>query len=198
MRVLLLLLALASAANFAGCSAQTVEAGSPKVIAANAGKAPVLVELFTSEGCSSCPPAEQALAFLTEQQPVANAEVIALAFHVDYWNGLGWKDVYASPLFTQRQQIYARSLKAYSIYTPQMVVDGYSEFIGSDLGKANKAIAKAVTISKGRAAVLISANKISVTIAGLPNHKDATVYLVVAENGLSTNVGGGENQGRNL
>src|SRR6059036_991639 len=88
---------------------------------------PVVVELFTSEGCSSCPPAD---AFLGElaQRP----DIVALAFHVDYWDYIGWKDPYASPLTTQRQHDYAAALHLHMVYTPQMVVDGRADVVGSE------------------------------------------------------------------
>ena len=87
-------------------------------------KMPVLIELFTSEGCSSCPPADQLLTRLEKEQSVGDAEIITLALHVDYWNSLSWKDEFSSPLFSRRQQLYSQALKLDSNYTPQMVVDG--------------------------------------------------------------------------
>ena len=103
-------------------------------------KPKVLVELFTSEGWSSCPPADRALAFLQKEQPNTQAEIITLAFHVDYWNNLGWKDEFSSELYTQRQSFYAQSFNLSSIYTPQMVVDGSFEVVGSNLGKSQQKI----------------------------------------------------------
>ncbi len=87
-------------------------------------KTSVLVELFTSEGCSSCPPADRVLSQLEKQQPNGEAEIITLALHVDYWNYLGWKDEFSSKQFSERQSGYAERFKLDSIYTPQMVVDG--------------------------------------------------------------------------
>src|SRR3982074_1663188 len=104
--------------------------------AGGATRTPVVVELFTSEGCSSCPPAENLLSHMAEQQPIENAEVIALEEHVDYWNELGWVDPFSSREWTARQHAYAGVLGNGNAYTPQMVVDGKTEFVGSQSQKA--------------------------------------------------------------
>lgn len=202
MRPVFLFVLVFGTALFGGCAMNSVEGRevveSTAIDESKTVKAPVLVELFTSEGCSSCPPADRALTFLQNQQPVAGAEIITLAFHVDYWDGPGWKDTYSSSLFTQRQQIYARSLELDSSYTPQMVVDGRYEFVGSDLGEANKAVAKAENVAKGVVQLKVVDSKLDISITGMPNHSDATVYLGIAESGLSSNVAGGENHGHKL
>jgi len=113
------------------------------VSAAGRGNGPVIVELFTSEGCSSCPPADAALAKLEESQGAANAEVIALEEHVDYWDRQGWRDPFSSAEFTARQQRYGEWLHIDAPYTPEMFVDGQSEFLGSDSRRALSELARA-------------------------------------------------------
>src|SRR5262245_56361084 len=118
--------------------AAVLAAGVGAVGALAQDKAPVVVELFTSEGCSSCPPAD---AFLGElaQRP----DVVPLAFHVDYWDYIGWKDPYANPAFTQRQHDYKAALGLHMVYTPQMIVDGRTDVVGSERGSVEAAIGKA-------------------------------------------------------
>src|SRR3954452_9345022 len=103
---------------------------------------PVVVELFTSEGCSDCPPADTLLEKLIAAPPVGGVEIIGLGEHVDYWDRLGWKDRFSSAAAASRQQLYQTRFATESIYTPQMVVDGRTEFVGSDAGAARKAIEK--------------------------------------------------------
>lgn len=159
---------------------------------------PVLVELFTSEGCSSCPPADRNLAFLEKQQPVSNADIVTLAFHVDYWDRLGWKDRFSSPLFSRRQEDYSNALKLDSNYTPQMIVDGRREFVGSDSGRATKEILKATEEPKAVVSVVVKDDQIRVAITGVPAHEEATVYAAIAEDDVSTRVERGENSGKTL
>jgi hypothetical protein len=99
-----------------------------------------VVELFTSEGCSSCPPADALLAEILEDAQKDGRQVFCLSFHVDYWNQLGWTDPFGSAAFSRRQQAYARALKADQVYTPQMIVNGAEELVGSDRRRSRAAI----------------------------------------------------------
>jgi len=162
-------------------------------------KWPVLVELFTSQGCSSCPPADKNLAFLEKQQPSSEAEIITLSLHVDYWNRLGWTDVFSSPKYSERQGFYSNTFKlGGEVYTPQMVVDGTHQFVGGNMNEANKAISSSVKLPKAKIDLSISGDKLKVKISELPEHSYSNVFLAVAENNLSTNVKRGENGGKIL
>ena len=169
-------------------------------------RAPVIVELFTSEGCSSCPPADGNLQMLAREQPVASADIIVLSLHVDYWNRLGWIDPFSSQQFSRRQSEYADFFKHNDVYTPQMIVDGTREFVGGDMRAALKQIADAAGKDKGDVAIEIGKienNTVAVTVktANLPKigkGDTAIVLLAVTENNLNSNVTRGENDGRQL
>jgi hypothetical protein len=184
--------------------------------AQQASPAPVLVELFTSEGCSSCPPADALLQQLDRWQPVAGVQLIVLSEHVDYWNHDGWTDPYSSHFFTERQNAYSEHLRLATVYTPQMVVDGNREFTGSDGRLALQACQRAAGFRKLPIRVtLISPEKASPPTsqenpATLRVHieadaldesykfKQADVYVVVALNSADSQVAAGENKGRHL
>lgn len=173
-------------------------------------RVPVLVELFTSEGCSSCPPADDLLIQLDKTQPVAGAEVIVLSQHVDYWNRLGWADPYSSADFSARQSDYSTAFGRDGVYTPQMVVDGQAEFVGSNSARAREAIASAarapkatVALSRGNSTdnANTSALPLQVRVEKLPAVSagdTAEVLLAVTESNLRSDVARGENSGRRL
>lgn len=161
---------------------------------------PVLVELFTSEGCSSCPPADALLQKLDQ----SGSQVVVLSEHVDYWNQLGWRDPFSSSFFSQRQSAYASHFGLSGVYTPQMVVDGSAEFVGSDSNQASDQVQKAGTHNK--VPVRLSSPELSgktlqvhVETGPLPaSNKEAAVYFVVALNHAESQVQQGENGGRRL
>jgi hypothetical protein len=170
------------------------------------GHGPVVVELFTSEGCSSCPLADSLLLKMDQAHSVGNAEVIALEEHVDYWDDLGWRDPYSSHEWTERQQGYAYTFRQGSVYTPQMVVDGRAEFVGSREGQARQAIAEAAGKEKAvvTATMAMSSDgkdRVSVRVGKLPVGSAADsseVWLAITETGLHTAVKRGENAGEDL
>lgn len=164
--------------------------------------APVLVELFTSQGCSSCPPAEDLLNTWGMDQ-FRKGEILPLAFHVDYWNDLGWTDPFSAPAFTARQRAYASSLHS-SLYTPQLVVTGRVDLVGSDGGRARQVTDRyrgQTPVGTISLKVLSSPNDIRVNVRMSPPTKPGGsyhLYWVLFENGLSTKVESGENRGKNL
>jgi hypothetical protein len=158
-------------------------------MAADPSRAPVLVELFTSEGCSSCPPADRIL----EQ---IDPHAVVLSEHVDYWNHDGWKDPYSSHLFTQRQESYGRQFAIDEVYTPQMVVDGGAQFNGSDGPRAKTEIDKAQQRPKAKVRLERTAAGVDVSVDDAP--RSAVVYLALADNTGTSQVSAGENKGRQL
>jgi hypothetical protein len=169
-------------------------------------RTPILVELFTSEGCSSCPPADRFLEKL-DGQPLAGAEMIVLSEHVDYWNHIGWKDPYSARFYSERQSQYARRFGLDSVYTPQMVVDGSSEFGGGDSERANTAFGKALRIAKMPVHLsAVSIGKLNSVHAHVETgaldssygSRTAEVYTVLALNHAQSQVSAGENAGHRL
>lgn len=177
-----------------------IEAGA----ATGSSKAPVLLELFTSEGCSSCPPADQLLQTLDAKQPFDGAELIVLSEHVDYWNGSGWTDSYSSKLFSARQRSYAEHLGMDDVYTPEMVIDGERAAVGGNAVEIRNAVEAALHNRKVAVTVANPVRdgnqiKFHLSSADLPTGEgSATVYVALAENKVQSNVAGGENGGRSL
>jgi hypothetical protein len=169
-------------------------------------RVPVLLELFTSEGCSDCPPADRLLGELDQNQPVPGAELIVLSEHVDYWDRLGWKDPFSSSQYTARQQEYASKLSHDGVYTPQLVVDGRFGFVGSDGREAVSAIQRAIRepkIAIAIANVTRDGNQVSAHIefpasTQSPKGGKAVLYLAIADSKAESHVTRGENGGRNL
>jgi hypothetical protein len=172
----------------------------PATTASGANNRAVVVELFTSEGCSSCPPADELLTHLRQDLAAKNIQVVPLGFHVDYWNSLGWKDRFSSADFSRRQEQYARSLNVDGPYTPQMVVDGTQEFVGNSAGQAERAISNAASQPEVATVTLSAAgaDQLSIQVKAPAAAGDASVLLAITEDNLTTTVGSGENNGRTL
>jgi len=183
--------------------------------AASDGRVPVIVELFTSEGCSSCPPADALLARLEHMQPVSGARVIALSEHVDYWNSLGWVDPFSSPQFRARQNDYAHAFGVENVYTPQMIVNGRTEFVGDDFKRASAEIQRAANQPSATVELEPARNPkdpelidLTVRVVDLPAIRvkakkegapaPVQVVLAITEDNLSSDVQRGENSGRRL
>lgn len=176
---------------------------------AGGGAGPVLVELFTSEGCSSCPPADALLMQLETSRQASGAELIVLSEHVDYWNRLGWADPYSSDSFSKRQERYAARLGESGVYTPQMIVDGRQGLVGSDRAGALRAIAGAAVQPKAQVSVALAGHQqpddgtlgLVVRVDRLPRPQagdSAELFLAITESGLHSQVSRGENAGRRL
>jgi hypothetical protein len=189
-RILLVIAAVSSIAALT----LTMHGAPPKL-----GPAPVVVELFTSQGCSSCPPAD-ALIHDIANDPSMRGRVIPLAFHVDYWDSLGWRDPFSSAEWTQRQARYARTMHLSSAYTPQAVVNGTREFVGSNRAAMSAALEKASN-ETSRSGIALAArregNSLIATIhASVPTNDD--LMLAIVEDGVTTKIEHGENAGRTI
>jgi len=160
-----------------------------------------VIELFTSEGCSSCPPAEETVAEIQNSYRVKN--VLVLSYHVDYWDNSGWKDPYSSADFTQRQQYYAGIFNLNSIYTPQAVVNGKKEFVGSErdklISETDKALQETAEETIQLNAKETSAGKIDITYSATRKlSADEQVLLLLIQKTASGKIKRGENEGKIL
>lgn len=159
-----------------------------------------LVELYTSEGCSSCPPADRLLAKIAQEYK--DKEVYVLAYHVDYWNRLGWKDVFSSPQYSERQRDYSGYLKLDGVYTPQAIVNGHTEFAGSEEATMNNAIKQALTQNPAGhlqlSGLKLNGDKaiLQYRVNGVPG--GSTLMLAVIKKYAQTQVKAGENNGKML
>jgi hypothetical protein len=167
---------------------------------------PVIIELFTSEGCSSCPPADALLQKLDQTQPVPGVLLIALSEHVDYWDRLGWKDPFSSSIYSRRQEAYGHRFRLDSVYTPQVVVDGASEALGSDARQIQAAIERSLKTEKVQVTISpvfktrqgVATLHIEVPRSGKSPGGDAHIMIALAENSVVSHVLRGENSGRKL
>lgn len=185
-----------------GLSEKAEAQNAPLPIATNeAISKPVLVELFTSQGCSSCPPADAVLQALAQETARGASAVIALSYHVDYWNRLGWRDPYSQATFSDRQRIYARHINDRGVYTPQVVINGQTGHIGSRQTEVRTAIARAnplpilveVVVGSPKAANSI---RVDYHLSELPDH--SVLHLALVSTEVNNEVPRGENRGRHL
>lgn len=176
-------------------------ASTPTAAAPPAARPAILLELFTSEGCSSCPAADELLRELAQAGAVEDTPVIALELHVDYWNYLGWRDPFSDEAYSQRQAAYVPLLGMRGPYTPQLVVDGRFDVLGSSATRARAAILNASEGQTSRARVTLSltgpGDTLRLQASQLPRRR-TVLYAAVTESGLSTRVARGENAGRLL
>lgn len=170
-----------------------------KTFDSNPGKGFAVVELFTSEGCSSCPPADELLAKLEKES--AGKELFVLAYHVDYFDRLGWKDTFGSPEYSKRQVQYGQWLRLPQIYTPQVIVNGSSEFIGSEEASIRGAISKQLA-TKATAEIKLQAhlseNSFKVHYQASGALQGSNLLIAIVQKAARTNVARGENEGRIL
>ncbi|QDU07481.1 DUF1223 domain-containing protein [Gimesia aquarii] len=160
-----------------------------------------VVELFTSEGCSSCPPADANLTRLVEIAHKNKLPIYALSFHVDYWNDLGWKDPFSQRQFTERQRAYARALRSSRVYTPQMVVNGEKGFVGSNRRQAQEAILAAFKTAPSASLQLVlkdTAEGLQISWKTKGMKAGDQINLALVEKTAERKVSAGENEGRNL
>jgi hypothetical protein len=175
--------------------------GSPPSPPPSGARVPVIVELFSSEGCSSCPPADEYVSTLDRTQPIDGVAVIALEEHVDYWDHLGWRDPFGSSAFGARQNDYARALPDTRVYTPEIVFDGKRVMPGGDEDAARDMMTASAREPKARVAIARDGDRLTIDVTDVPAGAagDAPeVWLAITESNLSTKVPAGENAGHTL
>ncbi len=188
---------LAVAAVVSAISAVAFLADRPAV-ARDPDARPIVVELFTSQGCHSCPPADAYLGILAQRD-----DVIALAHHVDYWNYIGWNDPFSSPAATARQHAYARAMRSRTVYTPQMVIDGRYDAVGSRRYEVDRAIDRAANLAPGEridipVTLSLADGGVSVVIEAGDVPESADIVVIAFDDKHVTPVPRGENAGRTL
>ncbi len=199
---------LLTASLVAGLTAAATDP-APTASTTAAPRSIVVAELFTSEGCSSCPAADDLLREWLATQPVPGVEIVGLSEHVDYWDRLGWRDPFSSAAFSARQSAYdAAVFRSHRVYTPQLVIDGQLEAIGSDASAIRRAVLQAARQPKADLDVSVSVStegadrlQVRVRVQVSPDvvrHGPAELVLAVTEDGLATKVMRGENNGRTL
>lgn len=208
MRSPLLSLAAAVAAAFAAACGSQVDdrdtatttsapAAQPTSATPTAERPVILAELFTSQGCSSCPPADRLLGSIGELAG-DGALVIPLAFHVDYWDDLGWRDPFSSSDWTERQQRYAARISQGRVYTPMLVVQGSEHMVGSSKDEIAQALRRAARASQGAAIAGRVTGSDRLAIDATAGGTAAAAWVALVENGIDTDVKRGENRGRVL
>jgi hypothetical protein len=194
--------------SFSASASRAAERSAPAASSSptsGGARVPVIVELFTSEGCSSCPPADAVLARLAAEQPVPEAEIIPLGEHVDYWNSIGWPDPFSSSEISRRQRAYAQAFGDSQVYTPQAVIDGVRECIGSNRAEVTARIRQAAQSPKAHVEIRPKSGSggslaLDIAVSQLPADagRECDVMLALVENDLTTDVRRGENAGRRL
>lgn len=184
-------LAFALAVNIAGFASTISLANAADIFTPK-----TVVELFTSQGCSSCPPADEALTEL-----IKDKNYLGLAYHVDYWDYIGWKDTFGSPEFTKRQRSYSRAMNERQIYTPQAIINGRSHMNGAYGDKIKSTAQNYIQSGESLTVPIIvveNAGRLSVTIKAQDTYKDATLYAVYFEPEEVVDIKRGENAGKKV
>jgi len=190
-------LSLFAAFGFATISFSCADSSGKNGSVMNTDKGFAVVELFTSEGCSSCPPADNAVAKLLKEH---NSNVYVLGYHVDYWDNLGWKDIFSSASYTQAQRNYAKAFRLSSVYTPQIIVNGTEQFVGSDERKLNAAVNKelqqASTVKLSMDAKAGDDHKITIHFS--TDVSNANLHIALVQLSADNKIQRGENTGATL
>jgi hypothetical protein len=191
------LASVAAVVVLAACTAASGEPGAAAKPAkpVNAPAGPIIVELFTSQGCSSCPPADRLITKLAGAGTVGDREVVPLAFHVDYWNDLGWEDPFSRAAWSDRQRAYAAAMDTRRVYTPQLVIAGRAHVVGSNRAGVDAGIAAASAPARIDASIVWRETTATIT-ATAPD--GANAWVAIYEDAITTPVARGENAGEQL